>query len=201
MPFVNNARNAMLDALGALAVYGSAHSGYPSTTGANEVTGGSPAYARKAKTWNSAASGAIDDSNTCVFDIPAGTTVRFFGLWSASSGGTFYGYAPAGGYASNRYTFVAGTDVFTVTAHGYSDTDQIVFFNGTCPTGLTEGTVYFVRDATTDTFKVAATSGGSAIDVSGTPAAASRVAKIVPETFAGQGTMTMTDMDLDLLDT
>lgn len=200
MPFVSASRNAMLDALGALVTYCGLHTAYPSTSGANEATGGSPAYARKAKTWNAASSGAMDDSNTCAFDVPAGT-YRWVGFWSASSAGTFYGYAPLGGYVANRYTFVAGTDVFTVTAHGYSDTDQIVFFNGTCPTGLTEGTVYFVRDATTDTFKVAATSGGSAIDVSGTPAASSRVSKIVPETFAAQGTLTITDADLDLLDT
>ena len=200
MPFVNALRNIMLDAAGTAIGYCSLHTAYPSTTGANEATGGSPAYARKAKTWNAAASGAMDDSNTCVFDVDAGT-YRWVGFWSASTAGTFYGYAPLGGYASNRYTFVAGTDVFTVLAHGYADGDTIVFINGTCPTGLTEGTVYYVRDATTDTFKVAATAGGSAIDVSGTPAAASRVSKIIVETFAAQGTHTLTDLDLDLLDT
>ncbi len=201
MPFVTAARNLMLDALGAAITYFSLHSGYPSTSGANEISGGSPAYARKAKTWNAAASGAMDDSNTCAFDVPASTTVRWVGWWSALTSGTFYGYAPLGGDTPKRYTFVAGTDVFTVPAHGFADTDQIVFFNGACPTGLTEGTVYFVRDATTDTFKVAATSGGTAIDVSGTPDASSRVSKIIPEVFASQGTLTQTDADLNLLDT
>ena len=200
MPFTNAGRNVMLDAFGAANDWCSLHTAYPSTTGANEATGGSPAYARKAKTWNAAASGAMDDSNTCAFDVPAGT-YRFVGLSDASTAGNFLGYAPLGGYAAKRYTFVAATDVFTVTAHGYADTDMVVFINGTAPTGLTEGTVYFVRDATTDTFKVAATSGGSAIDVSGTPADSSRVNKIVPETFAAQGTLTVTDIDLDLLDT
>lgn len=201
MPYVAAARNAMLDALGALITYFSVHTAYPSTSGANEVSGGSPAYARKSKTWNAAASGAMDDSNTCVFDIPAATTARWIGMWGASTAGTFYGYAPLGGDTPKRYTFVAGTDVFTSLAHGFADTDQIVFFNGACPTGLTEGTVYFARDCTTDTFKVAATSGGTAIDVSGTAAAASRVSKITPEAFASQGTLTVTDADLDLLDT
>lgn len=201
MPFVDAARNLMLDAVGVAIDYFSVHTGYPSTTGANEVSGGSPAYARKSKTWNAAASGAMDDSNTCVFDIPAATTCRWIGWWSALTAGTFYGYAPMGGDTPKRYTFVAGTDVFTVTAHGFADGDTIAFFNGTCPTGLTEGTVYYVRDATTDTFKVAATAGGTAIDVSGTPAAASRVSKLTPETFTGQGTLTATDADLNLLDT
>jgi hypothetical protein len=75
-----------------------------------------------------------------------------------------------------------------------------VFMNGTAPTGLTEGTHYFVINAATDTFKVSATSGGAAIDITGQPAASSRVSKIVPEVFAGQGTYTATDTDFDLSD-
>jgi hypothetical protein len=81
----------MLDALAAVAVYVSLHTGSPGTNGANEVSGGSPAYARKAMTWNAASGGGLDNSNAPVFDVPAGTTVSHFGLWSASSGGTFYG--------------------------------------------------------------------------------------------------------------
>lgn len=91
MPYTNNAKNAMLDHLASLAVFVSLHSGDPSTTGANEISGGSPAYARKAITWNSASSGNLDSSNAPVFDVPSGTTVAWVGFWSASSGGTFYG--------------------------------------------------------------------------------------------------------------
>ena len=44
----------------------------------NEVTGGSPAYARKAVTWNAAVSGTIDDSTApIVLDVPAATTVSW----------------------------------------------------------------------------------------------------------------------------
>ena len=43
-----------------------------------ELTGGSPAYARKAIAWNAAASGTIDDStNGAVVDVPAGVTVSY----------------------------------------------------------------------------------------------------------------------------
>lgn len=43
-----------------------------------ELTGGSPAYARKAIAWNTAASGVIDDStNGAVLDVPAGITVSY----------------------------------------------------------------------------------------------------------------------------
>lgn len=91
MALTNAAKNLMLDALGAVAVYVSLHTADPSTTGASEVTGGSPAYARKASTWNAAASGNLDNSNAPVFDVPASTTITHFGLWSAATSGTFYG--------------------------------------------------------------------------------------------------------------
>lgn len=91
MALVNAAKNAMLDELATVAVFVSLHTADPGTTGTNEVTGGSPAYARKAITWNAASAGALDSSNAPVFDVPAGTTITHVGLWSASSGGTFYG--------------------------------------------------------------------------------------------------------------
>lgn len=62
-----------------------------------------------------------------------------------------------------------GTDTFTSATHGYSDADAVVFSTGSgsaaLPTGLVAGTVYYVRDSATNTFKVAATSGGAAIDL------------------------------------
>ena len=83
----------MLDALGAVAVFASLHDGAPGDNGANEISGGSPAYIRKAITWNGAAAGSMDSSNTPEIPVPAGTTVAYVGFWSAESGGTFYGFA------------------------------------------------------------------------------------------------------------
>lgn len=88
----NNGKNVMLDALAGVAVFASLHSGDPGSTGANEISGGSPAYARKAITWNAASAGALDNNANPVFDVPAGTTVSYVGLWSAASGGTYYGH-------------------------------------------------------------------------------------------------------------
>jgi len=93
MPYSTNGKNAMLDALGALAVYVSLHSTDPGNDGSNEISGGDPAYARKAITWNAASGGSLDSSNTPVFDVPASTTVLYVGFWSALTGGTFYGAA------------------------------------------------------------------------------------------------------------
>ena len=93
MPYSTAGKNAMLNALGALAVYASLHTASPGDNGASEVSGGSPAYARKAITWNAANAGSMDDSNVPVFDVPASTTVAYVGFWSAVTTGTFYGYA------------------------------------------------------------------------------------------------------------
>ena len=90
MPLSDNGKHVALNALAAVAVYASLHNGAPGTTGANEITGGAPAYARKAITWNAAAAGALDNNANPVFDVPA-TTVMHVGLWSAVTAGTFYG--------------------------------------------------------------------------------------------------------------
>lgn len=62
-----------------------------------------------------------------------------------------------------------GTDTITSASHGFSNGDAVVFSTGSgsaaLPSGLTAGTVYYIRDKDTNTFKVAATSGGSAIDL------------------------------------
>ena len=93
MPYSILGKNAMLNALGALAVFASLHTADPGESGVNEVAGGNPAYARKAITWNAANAGSMDDSNVPVFDVPASTTVSYVGFWSLVTGGTFYGSA------------------------------------------------------------------------------------------------------------
>lgn len=87
------ALNAMLDYLGTLITFYGLHTDVVGSGNTNEVTGGSPAYARKAATWNAAAAGAMDNSGTAVFDIPASTTVKRLGFFSASTAGTYYGDA------------------------------------------------------------------------------------------------------------
>lgn len=94
------ARNAATDAVAALITHLSLHTATPGITGAAEATGGTPAYARKAVTFN--ASGAQGPlgltlqpatvgkawSNELTFDLPAGT-YSYWGSWSAVTAGTF----------------------------------------------------------------------------------------------------------------
>lgn len=62
-------------------------------------------------------------------------------------------------------TAVASTDIVTATGHGYALNDPVVFAGLTGGAGLTAGTVYFARDITTNTFKVALTAGGAAHNI------------------------------------
>ena len=80
------AKNVMLDALAAVMVRVALHSGDPgaANTAANELSGGSPAYARKAIAWAAASGGAIDDTTAPVFDIPAGSTVAWVSFWNTA---------------------------------------------------------------------------------------------------------------------
>jgi hypothetical protein len=109
---VNNGKHVALDGLAAVAVFASLHTATPDASGSNEVTGGSPAYVRKAITWAAASGGAKAISNAPVLDVPAGTTVAHVGLWSASSAGTFYGYWDVTDEvfaAQGTYTLTAGS--------------------------------------------------------------------------------------------
>lgn len=64
---------------------------------------------------------------------------------------------------------IASPGVVTWTAHGMSNGDEVKFVTtGALPTGLAAGTVYYVVNKAADTFQVAATRGGAAINTSGT---------------------------------
>jgi len=73
-------RNALATQYGVAAPYGALFTADPGTTGSvtGEVTGGSPAYNRKAISWGAAAASAV--SGAPVFDVPSGTTVTYAGV-------------------------------------------------------------------------------------------------------------------------
>lgn len=89
MAFTTATRDEFLNDLDTLATHASLHTADPSTTGANEVAGGS--YARVAITWAAASGGSKALTAAVTLQVPAGTTITHFGLWSALSAGTFRG--------------------------------------------------------------------------------------------------------------
>lgn len=88
MPFTTSALNDAADGIAATTRYISAHTGDPGSTGTSEVAGG--AYARQQTTWAAASGGERVGSQVSI-PIPAGTTVRWWGLWTAATGGVFKG--------------------------------------------------------------------------------------------------------------
>lgn len=63
----------------------------------------------------------------------------------------------------------ASPGVVTWTGHPLVNGDVVVFSaSGSVPTGLTAGTLYYVVSASTNTFQVSATKGGTAINTSST---------------------------------
>lgn len=115
------ALNQMLDSLdeapgapSAGIAFLSLHTDVVGSGNTNEVTGGSPAYARKAATWGAAAGSSKALSNQPVFDVPAATTVRRVGFQSAASAGTYFGDADI-----TDETF-GGQGTYTVTSGSIS---------------------------------------------------------------------------------
>jgi hypothetical protein len=85
------ARNAGVDAITALITRLALHTGDPGAadTAANEVTGGSPAYARKAVAYNAAAGGAATQNGDVVFDVPAGT-ISWISGWNTAGTSRYF---------------------------------------------------------------------------------------------------------------
>lgn len=206
MPFNTTSLNVMLDALDESAtqithvgIHTVTDPGTGTNASAGEATGGSPAYARQAVTWAAAASGQKSNSGSLTFDVPAGT-YGFLTFWNASTGNTnnYRGYSPMGGASALKGFFSVDTtltnDQLLSVAHGMSDGDRVMLFNvfaESLPTGLAEGTVYFVVSSATNTFKVSTTSGGSAVDITAVAGGEGYWQRVVPETFNAQGNITV----------
>lgn len=174
------------------------HAGLANSAGV-ELTGGSPAYARQTVTWNSPSGGTDDQTVDRIFDVPASSEVARVLVRGALSGGTDYGYGWIGGFPAQIGTVAAANDTVLSYAHGLPTGGRVGFHPfsaGGLPTGLTEGTLYYVINASTDTFQVSTTSGGAAVNVTANGECAFQ--QCAPETFTQQGTFKIPAGSLDL---
>lgn len=71
------------------------------------------------------------------------------------------------GWPAKQYSVAvsASTDLVTLVGHGFAAGTKIKFDGDTAPEGISFGTAYYVLSNTADTFKLSATEGGSAIDI------------------------------------
>lgn len=197
MPHTTTGRNNMLDAIGI--THASLHSAFPGNTGANEISGGSPAYARQPVTLAAAASGSRAQIGSADFNVPAGVTVRYVAFWDALTGGNCLSYHPVGNQAAREFITDIAADTLRVNAHGYANGNLVVIIGDTVQGGLVEGTTYFIVNATTDTFQLSATNGGAAINLTSLAGPAAQVVRMISEAFASQGTATVSGCSVNLL--
>ncbi len=81
-------KNTLASAYGTAATHAALYSTVPGGSAGTELTGGSPAYARKALTWGSPTAGVIS-ATAVTFDVASGSTVAGAGVHTAITAGTY----------------------------------------------------------------------------------------------------------------
>lgn len=123
--------------------------------------------------------GSIDECS----EIANGATVSFESLcvsWEARADRRVFGPRVFG----QMFAADSASDVITSNGHGLIANQKVrLRTTGTLPGGLSTGTTYYARDIATNTFKLAASSGGAAIDI----------------TSAGTGTHTFLVLSKDIV--
>lgn len=181
-------------------VYVSLHDTWPGEAGSQ--TTGEVAYTNYARVAVSRSSGgwtvsgnSVSPASQIVFPScgASGATANFVGVGRSSSGAGTLDYCFPIGAAP---TIVVGlaTDTLTSIAHGLAVDDPVVLFPAfanALPTGITEGTVYYVKTAPdADTFTLSATIGGATMNI--TAAGAGIIQKITPYVITSGVTPTLT---------
>lgn len=142
------------------------------------------AVARSGAGWTVAANNVV---NAGAVNFPqcgvTGATLMFWSVGYESAGATKMLYkAPLGNQPAELFTAndVVG-DVIVIPGHSLVVDDRIAFYpvpNDTFPTGITEGTVYWVKTSAANQITISATQGGIAVDI--TAVGAGRAQKVVP---------------------
>lgn len=105
MPYSVQAKNLMLDALTALGLHVSAHSGLPGSTGANEIAG----TTRQALGFTAAAAGTTAHGPESIPGIPSGTSVQYLGVWKHATStlvADYIGYQAVTSFTGSGVTWV-----------------------------------------------------------------------------------------------
>lgn len=181
-------------------LYVSLHTTWPGESG--NQTAGEVAYtnyARVAKTRDSGgwtvSGNSVTPASQIAFPVcgASGATANFVGIGRSASGSGTLDYCFPIGAAPTVFVGLA-SDTITSIAHGLAVDDPVVFlpaFGNALPTGITEGTIYYVKTAPdADTFTVSATVGGATLNI--TAAGAGIVQLITPYVITTGATPTLT---------
>jgi len=114
-------------------------------------------------------------------------------LWATGAAETmqaFYRRQPYYPVTGSTFTVNAGTDVFTLAAHGLTVNDAVqVASTGTLPGGMAALTTYYVKTVpTADTFTLSATLGGSTLNVTTSGTGTNSLGFVVGDTSTRRST-------------
>jgi len=102
-------KNSLATAYKNAATFAALYTTVPGASAGTEVTGGAPAYARKALTWGAPSNGVVTASAT--FDVPAGVTLAGAGIHDAATAGNYLD----GGSVTSQPFATQGTYTLTLT--------------------------------------------------------------------------------------
>ncbi|MFE9139595.1 RHS repeat-associated core domain-containing protein, partial [Streptomyces sp. NPDC007355] len=145
--------------------------------------------------------GGTTTETTRTFDTSAGRILDW--LISVPKTETITATEPIRGTAA----YAAASDTFTLAGHGLANDDQVIFTTPAAGSNIDAGTVYFLRDVTANTFKIATSKGGAVADVTAdgkagiTRAEARPVTRHVAYTADPQGRITDVATEKDNTDT
>jgi hypothetical protein len=155
-------------------LFGALFTTAPADDGSGGVEANYGAYARVSVTNNTTNFPSANPKlNATSVGFPQATSaqaglVKAFGWYTASSGGTLRVWAYLCDQLIPMAVGLATGDLVWAPGHSWvADTKVIVWApaGSTLPTGLSAGTEYFVRAPSGNSLQLAATAGGSAIDI------------------------------------
>lgn len=142
---------------------------------------------------------AMTISGAYTINYGDGTTTNY-----TSGSSAYYAYDYSNANLANTdapVTFTASTSTVNRTAHGYTNGQTVQFYNIVTTTGIDEEQIYYVINATTDTFQVSATSGGTAITLAGDGSATLLPYKIAVVTITPQSGQNLTSVNFNVRNT
>ena len=135
---------------------------------------------------------AVNFSSAYTVDFGDGTSVN-----TNSSTATYksYDFNDSDLYDAT-VTFTDTGDLVTRNSHGYVDGDTVSFYRISSTTGISEGQTYYVISATTNTFQISTTFGGSAVALTTDGSASLLPYKIATVTITPQSGQNLTNVNL-----
>lgn len=157
-------------------LYLSLHTAYPGEAGVQNTSEAAyTSYARKAVArsiaeWTVTGDTVTTDNVNAFPACTGGSETEFFaGIGRQSAGATELDYIVPLGTELGEGTAIAAGDLITIPGlTGVAVDDRICFFaapKGPFPSGLTAGTVYWVKTVATNDVTVSLTQGGAAVDI------------------------------------